>query len=294
MDRRALVLGGLGLIGTGAFGCRRVLAGSPAAAFGLTGQLVQGGWARGLVPPGTARLALNGMRVPIAPDGRFFIAFDRDAGSVAHLVAAQADGTLDDFAIPIAPRAWQIEHIPLGPRPGTPPSAEFARRRAAELAQINAARAIEHPSEGWRQKMIWPAVGRISGRFGSQRIYNGTPGAYHSGTDIATGTSGTPFVAPADGVVMLAAQSPFTLEGRLLMLDHGMGLNSAFLHCSDHAVAAGDVVHQGQHIGRIGATGRATGPHLHWSIKWGTARLDPELLVPPPPDGSAKNPRARI
>jgi murein DD-endopeptidase MepM/ murein hydrolase activator NlpD len=97
--------------------------------------------------------------------------------------------------------------------------------------------------------------------------------------DIATGTSGTPFVAPADGIVTLAAESSFSLEGRLLMIDHGMGLNSAFLHCSSHAVKTGDVVRQGQYIGKIGATGRATGPHLHWSIKWREARLDPLLFV---------------
>ena len=103
--------------------------------------------------------------------------------------------------------------------------------------------------------------------------------------DIATGSSGTPFVAPADGVVTLAAASSFSLEGRLLMIDHGMGLNSAFLHCSAHAVNVGDVVRQGQFIGRIGATGRATGPHLHWSIKWREARLDPLLFVGVMPSG---------
>lgn len=285
MDRRALVFGGLGLAGLGLAGWRHAWADDRAAPFALTGQLIQGGWARGLVPPGTAHLALNGKPVRIAADGRFLVAFDRDAGPVSRLVAEKADGTLDDYAIPIARRAWQIEHIPIGPRPGTPPSEEFARRRAAELAQINAARAIERAAEGWRQKMIWPAIGRLSGRFGSQRIYNGTPGSYHSGTDIATGASGTPFVAPADGVVMLAADSPFTLEGRLLMIDHGMGLNSAFLHCSAHAVAPGETVRQGQFIGRIGATGRATGPHLHWSVKWRDARLDAELLVPSMPVG---------
>lgn len=283
MDRRGLILGGAGLAGLGLAGGWRALADQPAEPFALTGQLVQGGWACGTVPRGTAHLALNGKAVRIAPDGRFLIAFDRDAGPIARLMAESADGTLDDYAIPIASRAWKIEHIPLGPRPGSPPSEEFARRRAAELAQINAARSVERLSEGWRQKMIWPAIGRLSGRFGSQRIYNGTPGSYHSGTDIATGTSGTPFVAPADGVVMLAADSPFTLEGRLLMIDHGMGLNSAFLHCSAHAVAKGDVVRQGQFIGRIGMTGRATGPHLHWSLKWRESRLDAELFVPPMP-----------
>ena len=90
-----------------------------------------------------------------------------------------------------------------------------------------------------------------------------------------------PYVAPADGVVVLAAQSPFTLEGNLLIIDHGMGLNSAFLHSSRLAVKEGDVVKQGQLLGYVGATGRATGPHLHWSIKWRDSRLDPLLFLPP-------------
>lgn len=286
MDRRTLVLGGAGLVGMGLAARLPVRAADPATAFALAGQLIQGGWARGTVPRGTAHLAFNGKPVRIAPDGRFLIAFDRDAGAVSHLLAESADGTLADYVVPIARRAWKIEHVPIGPRPGATPSEAFARRRAAELAQINSARSVERASEGWRQKMIWPAIGRLSGRFGSQRIYNGTPGSYHSGTDIATGTSGTPFVAPADGVVALAAQDPFTLEGRLLLVDHGMGLNSAFLHCSALAVGVGDVVRQGQFIGRIGATGRATGPHLHWSLKWRESRLDAELFVPPMPPGS--------
>ena len=96
-----------------------------------------------------------------------------------------------------------------------------------------------------------------------------------------TGSTGTPFVAPADGVVVLAAQTPFSLEGYLLMIDHGNGLNSAFLHCSKIVVKEGDVVKQGQHIGNIGSSGRATGPHLHWGLKWRDARLDPLLFVGP-------------
>ena len=155
------------------------------------------------------------------------------------------------------------------------------RIRRPELAQINAARSLDTGSEGWRQRFIWPVKGRLSGLFGSQRIYRGEPASYHSGTDITTGRSGTPFVAPADGVVILAADRPFTLEGNLLMIDHGMGLNSAFLHCSEILVKQGDRVRQGQVIGRIGMTGRATGPHLHWGLKWRQARLDPILFTGP-------------
>lgn len=259
---------------------------------GLKGQMTQGGWARGVAPKGTRVLKFNGTAVPLAPDGSFFIAFDRDAGPKASLAADIGAYGSADWPITISPRAWKLERIPIGPRPGSPPNEEWARRRAGELAQINAARAVDHDVGGWRQKFIWPVYGRVSGLFGSQRIYNGTPGSYHSGTDIATGASGTPFVAPADGVVILAAESPFSLEGRLLMIDHGMGLNSAFLHCSKLVVKPGDVVRQGQYIGNIGMTGRATGPHLHWSIKWRSARLDPLLFVGPMPAKTALAPGA--
>lgn len=283
LDRRLFLAGGGAALGLGLWQVRGLAAeamGFDAGAdFALTGQLTQGGWARGKAPVGTRALSFNRKPVLIAPDRAFFIAFDRDSGNRGELIAQLGDGRTTEGALAISPRAWQIERIPLGPKPGAPPNPEYARRREGELAQINAARAVDHPIEGWRQKFIWPAYGRVSGRFGSQRIYNGTPGSYHSGMDIATGASGTPFVAPADGVVTLAAESSFSLEGRLLMIDHGMGLNSAFLHCSSHAVKVGDVVRQGQFIGRIGATGRATGPHLHWSVKWRESRLDPLLFV---------------
>lgn len=253
----------------------------PAADFALSGELTQGGWARGVAPRGSVLLGFNGTPVAVAADGSFLIAFDRDAAPAAQLSARLAGGRSVTRALAITPRAWKLEYIPIGPRPGAAPSAEFARRREGELAQISAARAVDRDSGGWRQRFIWPVQGRISGRFGSQRIYNGTPGNYHSGMDIATGASGTPFVAPADGVVILAAQSPFTLEGRLLMIDHGMGLKSAFLHSSKLVVKVGDVVRQGQYIGNIGMTGRATGPHLHWSVRWHDSRLDPSLLAGP-------------
>ncbi|MFM5950950.1 MAG: M23 family metallopeptidase [Novosphingobium sp.] len=287
MRRRLFLAGGGALAGLGLWRARgwaaERLGLDPNADFALTGQLTQGGWARGKAPAGTRQLAFNGRQVRLAFDGAFLIAFDRDFGPRGELLAELHDGGASRGSFTISPRAWQIERIPIGPRPGTPPNEEYARRRTAETARINAARAIDHQIDGWRQKFIYPAFGRISGRFGSQRIYNGTPGSYHSGMDIATGASGTPFVAPADGVVILAAADSFSLEGRLLMIDHGMGLNSAFLHCSSHAVKEGDTVRQGQFIGRIGATGRATGPHLHWSIKWREARLDPLLFVGPMP-----------
>ncbi len=247
----------------------------------LEGQAIQGGTMLGNVPAGTTRLTLNGTPVRVARDGRFILAFDRDSGTTASLVAERSDGSRVTQAIAVAPRAWRIERLNSLPRISQP-SAEFQRRRPGELAQINAARAKNTGANGWRQQFLWPVTGRISGLFGAQRIYRGEPGSYHSGVDVARPT-GTPLMAPADGVVILATQGEFTLEGRLLMIDHGMGLNSAFLHMDSIDVKDGQAVRRGQRLGTVGSTGRATGPHMHWGMKWGDARIDPLLLAGPMP-----------
>ncbi len=247
------------------------------ADFALSGAIEQGGLASGTLPTGTQSLSVDGKPVGFATDGRFIIAFDRDAGPLARIEAEQVDGTILRQNLTVAPRRWQIESLPTLPR-GTTPTPEFLARRKIELDQIIAARALSSPSEGWRQRFIWPVTGRISGVFGSQRIYAGEPGAYHSGVDVAR-PADTPIVAPADGVVILAAASPFSLEGNLLMIDHGMGLNSAFLHLSRIDVAVGQSIRQGDTLGAIGMTGRATGPHLHWAVKWHDARIDPAPLA---------------
>jgi hypothetical protein len=253
------------------------------ANFILSGPIEQGGAVVGTVPGGTVSLAFDGRTIPVAPDGRFLIAFDRDAGPNALLVATLGDGRQVTRTLAVAPRTWNISRLDTLPKYPVP-SAEFQRLRPPELQQIKAARATDHDVEGWREHFLWPATGRISTMFGSQRIYKGgEKGAYHSGIDIAVPT-GTPVRAPADGVVILAADHPFTLEGNLLMIDHGMGLNSAFLHLSKILVAVGDHVRQGQIVAESGATGRATGPHLHWSLMWRGARIDPLLVAGPMPD----------
>jgi murein DD-endopeptidase MepM/ murein hydrolase activator NlpD len=248
------------------------------AAFVFDGQLTQGGWIRGTAPAGAVSVTLGSQPLAIGSDGRFFAGFDRDAPPEAALVARFADGREVRRTLSITPRGWRIEHISAARAPGGATAAFMARRRP-ELARISAARQKDHPAEGWKQRMIWPVTGRISGRFGSQRVYRGEPGAYHSGLDIAPG-AGTPYVAPADGVVVLAATTPFSLEGNLLIIDHGGGLNSAFLHSQSLAVREGQTIRQGQLLGHVGATGRATGPHLHWSLEWQGARLDPLLFLP--------------
>ena len=247
--------------------------------FTFAGELEQGGWIRGIVPQATVEATLGEDKLAFDEAGRFFAAFDRDAAPAIKLVARLTDGRRIESPLAIAPRDWEIEHVNIARTPGGP-SAAFMKIRQPELDAIWNARLKETGARGWQQDFIWPVTGRISGRFGSQRIYRGEPGSYHSGIDITTGTSGTAYVAPADGVVVLAVDD-FSLEGKLLIIDHGQGLNSAFLHSSRLYVEEGDRVTQGQHIGDIGSSGRATGPHLHWSLKWRNARLDPLLFTGP-------------
>jgi len=248
----------------------------------LEGPAAQGGLVRGRVPAGVTALRLDAQPVALAPDGRFVLGFDRDQAATATLHLTFADGRTATQPIEVAPRSWRIEHINVARRPAGVPDEAYRIRREGELARIRAARAQGSAAPGWSQSFIWPSRGRISGVFGSQRVYRGEPAAYHSGVDVAGG-AGAPVVAPADGLVVLAGPPMFSLEGNLVIVDHGMGLNSAFLHLSRVDVAVGQRLRQGDRIGAIGATGRATGPHLHWSMMWNGVRIDPQSLAGPMP-----------
>ncbi|MBN8816639.1 MAG: M23 family metallopeptidase [Sphingomonas sp.] len=253
---------------------------APLGDFVLKGNLTQGGLVIGKAPAGTEALELDGATVPVAPDGAFVIAFDRDAGPVATLKATRADGATVSRTLNIGTREWAVSRLSGLPKYPIPP-ADFDRIRPGELAQINTARKVPVESDGWRQPFLWPATGRISTLFGSQRIYrNGAPGAYHSGIDIAV-PQGAPVLAPADGVVTLASDHPFLLEGNLLIVAHGMGVESAFMHLSRILVTPGQVVRRGAVIAYSGATGRVTGAHLHWSMRWWGAKIDPLLAAGP-------------
>jgi len=243
----------------------------------LQGNFIQGGWLRGAASADVVSVTLGDQTLPIDSRGQYFAAFDRDAQAQAQLTLTYADGRIEKSPLSIAPRKWRIEHVNVARRSGGTSEAWW-KKREPEWNAIQRARAKKTDADGWRQDFIWPVKGRISGRFGSQRIYRGEPGSYHSGLDIAPG-AGKPFVAPANGVVVLAVKG-FSFEGNLLIIDHGNGLNSAFLHAQSLAVSEGDTVEQGELLGRVGSSGRATGPHLHWSLKWRDARLDPLLFLP--------------
>lgn len=240
----------------------------------------QGDLVRGRIEPADASLLLNEERLSVAPDGSFIFGLDRDAPATAALELRVADVVVARRDLTVAPGNWSIQHVNAPMRGAARSNAEFESRRPGELAQMAAARRTVVTSDGWRQQFIWPVRGRISGVFGSQRVYQGTPGNYHNGVDVAAPT-GTPLLAPADGVVILAATEPFTLEGYLLMIDHGNGLSSVFLHNSRLDVRTGDSVRQGQVLGAVGMTGRTTGPHMHWAMRWNGRKIDAQRVAGP-------------
>jgi len=251
------------------------------AGLALEGRAEQGGLLFGQADPGD-QLWLDGTPVPLAASGRFLLGFGRDAAATAQLVVRHADGQRESRTLAIAPRAWVEQRITgLPPAQATPDPAALARIRA-EAARVAACRSRISLDPAFASGLVRPADGRISGVFGSRRVYEGQPGTPHSGLDIAA-PIGTPVRATAAGTVVLADPDLF-LTGGTVVIDHGLGLLSSYAHLSRLDVAEGQRVAAGDPIGAVGASGRATGPHLHFGLSWLDRRLDPEtvLAVLPP------------
>jgi murein DD-endopeptidase MepM/ murein hydrolase activator NlpD len=250
----------------------------------LTGQPIQGGMMIGQAPPGS-KVALDGRALRVAPDGRFIFGFARDQKPDATLVVTLPDGSRETRKLDVTKREYQIQRIDGLPPGQVTPSPEDLERIKREVAQIKAAKAADNAALWFAEAFIWPAQGIISGVYGSQRILNGEPRTPHYGVDVAAPT-GTPVVAPIAGRVVVAEPDLF-FTGGTIILDHGHGLTTTYAHLFAVEVALGQEVAQGAQIGRIGATGRVTGPHLHWGMDWFDRPLDPALVVGPMPPATA-------
>lgn len=244
----------------------------------LDGHFTQGGLVVGKTLP-KAKVEVDGKAVRVSPEGLFLIGFNRDAPDTSALQVRLPDGRRIERVLNVEKREYEIQRIDgLPKRKVTPEKRDWERIRA-ETAMVKKARQRDDARSDFANGFIWPSKGRISGVYGSQRVLNGEPRRPHFGIDIAA-PIGTPVVAPADGVVSLA-QADMFYSGGTLLLDHGHGLSSAFLHLDQLLVKPGDQVKQGDLIAKIGSTGRVTGPHLDWRINLFTKRLDPALLVGP-------------
>ena len=236
----------------------------------------QGAMVIGKVPAGsTVRHAGRTLRV--TGYGSVVFGVGRDETGPLQVEVQVPGAPAQHVQVAVSARDWPVQRINGVPPATVNPPKAIAERIAREQAQVSAVRTRDDARTGFAQSFAWPVQGRISGRFGNQRVYNGTPKSAHSGMDIAA-PSGTPVKAPADGVVTFAAPDLY-LTGGTLVLDHGHGISSNFLHLSKLHAKVGDAVKQGEVIAAVGSTGRSTGPHLHWGMNWFDVRIDPLLVL---------------
>jgi murein DD-endopeptidase MepM/ murein hydrolase activator NlpD len=245
----------------------------------LPDHLQQGQLVIGHAPHG-AKIEYAGHRLRIAEDGTFVFGLDRDAPTQSQLHVRYANGKAQDVPLTVAKREYPIERVNGLPQKTVTPDPETAKRIAREQASVAEVRRRDDAREDFANGFTLPvADARISGVFGSERIDNGVLKSAHFGLDMAV-PEGTPIHAPARGIVTFA-QTGLVLTGGTVLIDHGYGLTSSFLHMSRLDVKVGDKVDAGHVIGAAGMTGRATGPHVHWGFNWFDVRLDPALLPKP-------------
>ncbi len=256
---------------------------SSALAFNLSlnGSFTQGGMVVGQVQ-GVEAVYFQGEALKLSESGDFVFGFGRDFPDSAELVLWLPGGKQVSEPIEVEKRQYNIqrvEGIDKKIMSKEKPDSVWARIKN-ETKAVKNARAEHVESLAFKSQFKWPLVAPISGVYGSQRVYNGEPGRPHYGVDMAAPV-GTPVVAPADAVVTLSDDLYYS--GGTIIMDHGYGVSSSFLHLSELLVKVGDQIKQGQVVGKVGAGGRSSGPHLDWRMNWYKQRIDPQLLVPEMP-----------
>ncbi len=242
----------------------------------IRGQWKQGGLLFGEVPRGSI-VKVNERIVRVSPEGHFVFGVGRDAPAQASVSVTMPTGKTLEQNFSVAKREYNIQRVDGVEQKHVTPPTEVLDRIAEEAALMQQVRTVDDPRTDFLQPFKWPLAGRITGVYGSQRVYNGVPRSPHYGLDIA-GPVGAEVVAPAAGLVTLVEPDLY-YSGGTLVLDHGHGLSSTFIHLSKILVKVGERITQGQPIALVGATGRATGPHLDWRMNWFDQRLDPQLLM---------------
>ncbi|MCW9033085.1 MAG: M23 family metallopeptidase [Rhodospirillales bacterium] len=242
----------------------------------LEGDLRQGGLVIGMVEPGVL-VDLEGKPVRVSKDGLFVLGFGRNAKQEWELVTTTPNGISESKFLEVKPRRFNIQRINGLPNRKVTPNPVDVARIKDDNKGIGQVRRLDTDNPLFISGFQWPLKGRISGVFGSQRILNGKARNPHNGVDIAA-PEGTNIVAPADGIIALVHQDMF-YTGKTMMIDHGHGLSTVYAHMSEINVTEGQEIKKGQIIGKVGQTGRATGPHLHWGMSLFSTHLDPALAA---------------
>jgi murein DD-endopeptidase MepM/ murein hydrolase activator NlpD len=240
------------------------------------GSWQQGALLLGRVKPGQV-VTYGGESLETTSQGYFLLGLDREAGPVSRVTVRNADGTEVNEEQRVAARSYAIQRVNGVPQKTVEPAPEDLARIASDQKLVNNARKVTSNETGFLNGFVAPIEGPVTGVYGSQRVYNGIPKSPHYGVDYAA-PKGAIVRAPASGVVRLAHKDLF-YSGGTLIIDHGHNLTSSFLHLSDILVSEGMHVERGDTVAKVGATGRATGPHLDWRMNWRDVRVDPQLVL---------------
>ncbi len=245
----------------------------------LTGEAIQGSIIIGSAE-NVLGVYLNNKPVPVDKNGRFVIGFDRNEKGLRKLKIKFKDGSVKTERLTIKKRKYEIQRLKIKDGYVNPPEEEMERiERELEIMKVARKKIGQVDSMMFDDGFVMPVEGgRIKSVFGSQRILNGIPKKPHNGIDIGDVEEGTPVKAAADGIVVLAGEN-FYFNGNFVLIDHGLGLNTIYLHLNKLYVTDGQFVKKGEVIGEVGSTGRTTGPHLHWGVQLYSKRIDPLSIL---------------
>lgn len=240
------------------------------------GRWMQGAVVFGSVAPGS-KITFGDRAVSVSDQGRFVLGIAYDAGPAAELVVTDAAGAVRRYEYSVEPRTYDVQKIGGLPQAMVEPPPEVQQRIEEDQKRVAQARTFDSRIDDFAQPFAWPVAAQVTGVYGSNRILNGMPRQPHFGIDLAA-PEGAPVRAAAGGVVRLAERDLYYTGGTII-LDHGHGLTTTYLHLSKLGVTQGQTVSRGAVIGKVGHTGRATGPHLCWRANWFDVRLDASLLL---------------
>ena len=241
----------------------------------LNGSFTQGGLLFGKTNSKN-KVFFKNKNIFVNKDGDFVLAIGRDE-KLENLIVIQSLNKKETHKIKVSKRQYRVQKIDGLPKNKVTPSEEEMKRIKKESKKIKKSKNLFLNKTLYKSGFIWPVKGIVTGEFGNQRILNGKPRRPHYGLDIAA-ASGTKIVSPSDAEVILTMEDSF-FNGKMIILNHGLGLNSIYSHLKKIYVKEGEKIKKGELIAEVGNTGRSTGPHLDWRVNVYNTAIDPELLL---------------
>jgi len=241
----------------------------------INGSFIQGGLLFGKTKP-NYKVFFNESEIFVNNEGDFLLGIGRD-GKIKNVIIVDSGDMVEKYDIYIVNRNYRIQKIDGLPKNKVTPNQEELKRIKKESKLISKHKNFFLDKALYKNGFIWPLDGKITGEYGNQRVLNGKPRRPHLGLDIAA-PLGTKIIAPSDAIVSFTFEDTF-FNGKMIILNHGLGLNSIYSHLNKIYVKKGDKVKKGDLLAEVGSTGRSTGPHLDWRINVFNTAIDPEQLI---------------